>query len=154
MHALVFSDSHGRVKPMLDAVEIYRPDVIFHLGDVVRDAEKIKQAFPKIPFYMVPGNSGDDSAVDDETEKLIQLEGKTVFYLHGHTQQVRGGLTHAVHQARDRGADLMLYGHTHVPLALDYDGILAVNPGAIKDGRCALLLWENGGPIQRLPLEL
>lgn len=156
VHALVFADSHGNVRPMLDAVETYRPDVIFHLGDVVRDAEKVKAAFPKIPLYMVPGNCDERREDYDALEKegLIQLEGKTVFYLHGHTRYVKSGLTHAVAEAKARGADLLLYGHTHRAQKDDYAGLLAVNPGAIRDGRCALLLWEEGGPITRLSLEL
>ena len=152
MRALVFSDSHGRVAPMLEAVELYQPDVLFHLGDVVRDAEKVKLAFPKVPFYQVRGNC-DWGCGDYEEEGVARLAGKTVFYLHGHTQYVKSGLTHAVAKGRSLGADLMLYGHTHVPMERDYDGLLAVNPGAIQDGRCALLTWESG-PIERIPVYL
>ena len=153
MRALIFSDSHGRVQPMLDAVDVYKPDVIFHLGDVVRDAEKVKGAFPKIPFYQVQGNC-DLGRANCDTEGVARLEGKTIFYLHGHTQYVKMGLTHAVAKAKSLGADLLLYGHTHVPMETDYDGLLAVNPGAIQDGRCALLTWERAGEIHRLPIYL
>ena len=48
----------------------------------------------------------------------------------------------------------MLYGHTHRAQEDLLGGVLAVNPGAVKDGRCALLLWEETGPIRRLPLYL
>ena len=153
MRALVFSDSHGRVRPMLDAVELYQPDVIFHLGDVVRDADRIKAAFPQLPFYQVQGNC-DWGQTGYETEGIARLEGKTVFYLHGHTQYVKSGLSHAVAKARSLGADLLLYGHTHRPQEDDFEGLLAVNPGAIQDGRCALLTWEGAGEIQRRPLYL
>ena len=153
MRALVFSDSHGRVQPMLDAVELYRPDVIFHLGDVVRDGEKVRLAFPQTPFYQVRGNCDWDRA-DQETEGVARLAGKTVFYLHGHTQYVKSGLTHAVARARALGADLLLYGHTHRPQEDDCGGLLAVNPGAIQDGLCALLTWTEDTPIHRLPLYL
>ena len=153
MNILVFSDSHGRVQPMLDAVDIYKPDAIFHLGDVVRDAEKVRAAFPQIPFYQVQGNC-DWGRADCESEGVARLEGKTVFYLHGHTQYVKSGLTHAVAKAKSLGADLILYGHTHRAQEDDYDGLLAVNPGAIQDGRCALLTWEASGEIHRLPIYL
>ena len=153
MRALVFSDSHGRVSPMLDAVELYNPDVIFHLGDVVRDAKKVKAAFPQIPFYLVQGNCDHDLPGYD-AEDMVRLAGKTVFYLHGHTLYVKSGLTYAVAKAKDMGADLLLYGHTHRPREDRYDGLLAVNPGAIQDGLCALLTWEGAGEIHRLPLYL
>lgn len=153
MRALVFSDSHGRVRPMLDAVELYRPDVIFHLGDVVRDGEKVRTAFPQLPFYQVQGNC-DLGWPQCPLESVARLEGKTVFYLHGHTRHVKAGLTYAVAAAQAVEADLLLYGHTHVPLEAHYDRLLAVNPGAIQDGRCALLNWEGDGEITRLPLSL
>ncbi len=153
MRALVFSDSHGRVQPMLDAVELYQPDVVFHLGDVVRDAEKVKAAYPKLPFYLVQGNC-DHDLPGYESEGVARLAGKTVFYLHGHTQYVKRGPGAAVAQAQALGADLLLYGHTHAPLEARYEGLVVVNPGAIKDGLCALLTWEEAGEIARIPISL
>lgn len=153
MRALVFSDSHGRVQPMLDAVATYRPDVVFHLGDVVRDGDQVRAAYPDLPFYQVPGNC-DFLGGRMEREGVARLEGKTVLYLHGHTRYVKSGLGPAVAQAKALGADLLLFGHTHRPLAADYGDLLAVNPGAIQDGRCALLTWERAGAIQHIPLQL
>ena len=152
MRALVFSDSHGRVQPMLDAVDLYRPDAVFHLGDVVRDGERVKEAFPQLPFYQVRGNC--DLYQDQcPLESVARLAGKTVFYLHGHTQHVKAGLSYAVAAAQAVEADVLLYGHTHVPVTARYDRLLAVNPGAILDGRCALLTWEPGGEIEVLSIE-
>lgn len=138
---------------MLDAVELYRPDAVFHLGDVVRDGQKVRQTFPHLPFYQVQGNC-DLGRADCESEAVARLEGKTIFYLHGHTQFVKAGLTHAVARAQALEADLLLYGHTHVSLETQYGALLAVNPGAILDGRCALLTWEGAGEVQRLPIYL
>lgn len=153
MRALVFSDSHGRVQPMLDAVALYHPDVVFHLGDVVRDGGRVRAAFPQLPFYQVQGNC-DLGRGQCPLESVARLEGKTVFYLHGHTQHVKAGPSYAVAAAQAVEADLLLYGHTHVPMEARYDRLLVVNPGAIQDGRCALLTWEENGEIQRLPLSL
>ena len=153
MRILVFSDSHGRVQPMLDAVEIYRPDAVFHLGDVVQDGEKVSLAFPKVPFYRVRGNCDEDRP-DCAEENVIRLDGKTIFCLHGHTRYVQSTLTYAVAEARAEGADLLLYGHTHRPLEDDYDGLSVINPGAVKDGSCALLTWEGTGKIHCLHLSL
>lgn len=152
MRVLVFSDSHGRVSPMVDAVELYRPDVAFHLGDVVRDADNLRLACPKLTLYQVRGNC-DWSSSGEPTEGVVRLAGKTVFYLHGHTQSVKSGIGPAVAAARAVEADLLLFGHTHQPLRAQYDDLLAVNPGAVMDGRCALLTWEPGEAIQVVPLE-
>ena len=51
------------------------------------------------------------------------------------------------HAAREYGADVLLFGHTHVPL-VDYDGTLWVmNPGAAGDytrPTCGLLTIREG----------
>lgn len=152
MRVLVFSDSHGRTQPMLDAVECYRPDVAFHLGDVVRDGEELRRACPQLTLYQVRGNC-DYGAAGYQTEGVARLEGKTIFYLHGHTRQVKSGPNLAVAEARAAGADILLFGHTHRPLCQRYGEVLAVNPGAILDGRCALLSWDGAGEISCLPIE-
>ena len=150
MRVLVFSDSHGKINPMIDAVELYRPDVAFHLGDMTRDAEKLRLACPDLRLYQIPGNCDHDLFAPQEA--TLELAGKTIFYLHGHTRGVKSGVGQAVSAAQSLGADLLLFGHTHRPLKAEYDGLLAVNPGAVKDGRCALLTWEPIGPIQVIPL--
>ena len=41
MKILIFSDSHGDVDIMRDIVEKEKPDMIIHLGDSIKDAEKL-----------------------------------------------------------------------------------------------------------------
>ena len=150
MRVLVFSDSHGRVSPMADAVELYRPDVAFHLGDMIRDGENLRLACPDLRLYQVPGNC--DWSSQGVNEATIELEGKKIFYLHGHTRGVMTGIGQAVSAARAEGAQLLLFGHTHRPVKMEYDDLLAINPGAAEDNRCALLMWEAAGPIQVIPV--
>lgn len=152
MRVLVFSDSHGRVGPMEDTVALYRPDAAFHLGDVTRDADNLRLACPELTLYQVRGNC-DLMAGSIQTEGVVRLAGKTIFYLHGHTRYVKQGVGLAVEAAREVGADILLFGHTHRPLRTQYDGLLAVNPGAVMDGRCALLTWESGGEVEVLSIE-
>lgn len=152
VRVLVFSDSHGRVQPMLDAVERYRPDMAFHLGDMVRDGEELRRAYPRLTLYQVRGNC-DYGETGCQTEGMAQLEGKSVFYLHGHTRQVKSGSGPAVAAARAAGADILLFGHTHRTLCQRYGEVLAVNPGAVLDGRCALLTWNGAGEVVCIPIE-
>ena len=146
MRILVFSDSHGRVGPMQDMVELYAPDAVFHLGDVVRDGEKLAKLYPKLPLYRVAGNC-DWNNPGLPLEDVVRLEGKTIFYMHGHTQSVKSGIGLAVRAAQSIQADVLLFGHTHRPLREDYEGLLVVNPGPAQDGCAALLTWEKGGEI-------
>lgn len=146
MRILVFSDSHGRVGPMQDMVERCAPDAVFHLGDVVRDGDKLQELYPKLPFYRVCGNC-DWGNTAYQPEAVARLGGKTILYMHGHTQGVKTGHGLAVRAARAIQADLLLFGHTHRAFCDDYGDLLAVNPGAAQNGCGALLTWEAAGPI-------
>lgn len=54
MKIAVFSDTHGLAQGMIDAVREYRPDQVIHLGDGMRDAERLMREFPEIPVCTVP----------------------------------------------------------------------------------------------------
>ncbi len=129
MRILVLSDSHGRVENMARCVELSEPNYILHLGDCVRDAELLAKQFPAIPMTTVPGNC--DYGALDEPEKLIELGGKRILMMHGHTRGVKYNIQRAVYAARECGADVLLFGHTHRAL-VDYDGAMYVmNPGTV-----------------------
>ena len=141
MNVLVVSDSHGKVDKLIQAVEQVHPGYVLHLGDCQRDLEKLRQAFPMLPMEGVPGNC--DYGSGDHPEQLIQLGGVRSLRLHGHTRSVM----RAVWAARECGAQVLLFGHTHRPL-VDNDGaLLVLNPGAAGDPlhpTCGILTIENG----------
>lgn len=145
MKILVLSDSHGNVENMAKAVELVQPRLILHLGDVMRDAEKLRHLFPDIPMECVPGNC--DLRPGEPAERLLFLEDKRVLICHGHTYGVKQSLTRAGLAADEKQLDLFLFGHTHRPL-WDYHGrTVFVNPGSI--GSCirptyAVVEIENG----------
>ena len=71
---LLFSDSHGNVANMADAVRLERPDRVLHMGDLARDAEELARRFPDIPVTYVPGNC-DGRRPDLPEERVFTLEG-------------------------------------------------------------------------------
>ena len=73
MRILVLSDSHGCVEPMEQCVERVQPQVILHLGDCVRDAQRLEERYPDIPLLGVPGNC--DYGGLDQPERLTELGG-------------------------------------------------------------------------------
>jgi len=130
MRILVLADSHGRVENMVRCVELVEPDHILHLGDCIRDAERLRDRFPAIPMTTVPGNC-DWGYEDEEAEKLIELGGRRIFLLHGHTRGVKYGLHRAWNAGREAGADVVAFGHTHDAM-VDYDGTMyMLNPGSV-----------------------
>ena len=145
MTILVLSDSHGNVGNMIRAVEQVQPDRVLHLGDCQRDLTALEGEFPALPMEGVPGNC--DWGSCDQPERLLELGGVRVFMLHGHTRNVKSSPMAAMYAAREHGAQVLLFGHTHVPL-VDNDGtLLTLNPGAAGDRlhpTCGILTIENG----------
>lgn len=132
MRILVLSDSHGNVENMARCVELTEPDVILHLGDCQRDAETLHRQFPSLSMQSVPGNC--DWGAVDAPEVLTEYGGVRILMMHGHTRNVKAGTLSAVYAAREMGAQVLLFGHTHRPL-VDYDGSLWVmNPGSVGRG--------------------
>ena len=132
MKVLVLSDSHGAVDNMARSVELTQPRHILHLGDCLRDARALHDRFPEIPMDTVPGNC--DWGAVDAPEVLTEYGGVRILMMHGHTRHVKAGAMSAVYAAREMGAQILLYGHTHQPL-VDFDGTLWVmNPGSVGRG--------------------
>lgn len=130
MKWLVFSDSHGSIDYMRQAVEREAPDRALHLGDVARDAEKLRSLFPRLKIEQVRGNC-DGWSSDEPEEREVFLQDRRVWMLHGHTYHVKYGTGMLLSEARARGVDVVVFGHTHQPLC-DWDGVWALNPGTVS----------------------
>ena len=51
---------------------------------------------------------------------------------HGHNYYVSMGSEIIAREARARGFDIVMYGHTHKPVVNRQEGIIAVNPGSLS----------------------
>ena len=129
MNILVVSDSHGKTDNLMRAVELTRPEYVLHLGDCQRDLERLRQAFPMLPMEGVPGNC--DYGSCDQPERLTELGGVRILMLHGHTRGVKSDIMRAVWAARECGAQVLLFGHTHQPLVDRSGDFWVMNPGCI-----------------------
>ena len=129
MKILVMSDSHGFKNNMLQAVELEAPDYILHLGDSVRDCADITAMYPQIPLRNVKGNC-DRGYQGIEMDEFV-LEDKRIFMTHGHLFGVKTGKTRIIEAAVNRGVDILLFGHTHIPFYSVKDNLTILNPGSI-----------------------
>lgn len=119
MQLLVLSDSHGRADRVREAVSRCRGvDMILFLGDGLRDLSILDPA-SALRLCTVRGNCDGYSFLSDDTpeERFLALDEYHILMMHGHTHGVKGGMSRAVSCAAARGADLLLYGHTHEPMA-------------------------------------
>ena len=147
MKLLVVSDSHGVLTGMEQAVLREQPDLIYHLGDCVRDADWLRERFFRIPLLNVAGNC--DRGVSGPLQILDEVEGVRLLACHGHSYQVKTTLLHLYYAAREQQATLCLYGHTHIPRLDARDGIQFFNPGAAGAGTpCYGVVTISGGQAE------
>ncbi|WP_052446585.1 metallophosphoesterase [Candidatus Soleaferrea massiliensis] len=131
---LVFSDTHLQIFGMQRAIELHR-DVqrVIHLGDCTQDIDDMKALYPDRAFYAVHGNC--DLFSNYPSEDSLVVAGRKIVFAHGHLLQVKYGLQKLKKHARQEGADIMLYGHTHVAHTEYDDGLYIMNPGSLSQPR-------------------
>ena len=145
MKVLVFSDSHGAL-PFTN--EILRKEseceTVFFLGDGIDEAQKMRDRYPDKKFIIVKGNNDWYSQADTEAYKYI--DGVTIMACHGHKFNVRFALRDLLTSAQSVRANVALYGHTHKSGMYNdpVTGICAINPGALCEGKYAVLMVEKG----------
>lgn len=134
MRILVFSDSHGAPYYMHEALMRQRAaEVVFFLGDGMRDFENLRTQFPEKAFVAVRGNC--DMGTKAPELEVRDIDGARIFAAHGHAYAVKSGLLNAVYAAREKKANILLFGHTHQALTTYDDGLYIMNPGAISGFR-------------------
>lgn len=133
MKILIISDSHGNTENVKIALNFANFDKIIFLGDGILDILKVEN-LDKSKLIMVKGNNDETEKVLDEL--VIELEGKRFFIAHGHTYNVKYGIKKLMESAINNNADIVLYGHTHIPMQCKFDnGIVCINPGSVGKGR-------------------
>ena len=143
MKILVFSDSHRSLSGMYNAIDQHQPQQIIHLGDMISDAEEVARHYPKLPFCMVPGNC-DGWNISVPVKKQITLEGTSILLSHGHRWGVKSGYSAAIADAQAVGADILLFGHTHIALCEQLEnGLWMMNPGPSRSSY-GLIELESG----------
>lgn len=130
MKILVISDSHGR-RDLVELCVRQHPDaeVVLHLGDLWTDVKHMPELFPDRRFVYVRGNCDFENEVPPV--QCVTVENVTIYLTHGHQQGVKYGLAALMSHARSKGAQICLYGHTHVPYNKYHDGLYVMNPGSL-----------------------
>lgn len=132
----IFSDTHGNRGPMREAVKNGPFDAMVHLGDGVNDAVIISRE-SGIPLIAVSGNEDGASAYPERL--AVQLGPHTVLLMHGHLLDINpyqsAGTWERNYESMDAimavsGAQLLLFGHTHVPVIRRMKNGIICNPGS------------------------
>ena len=148
MKILVFSDSHSALRFMYACMDAVRPDAVIHLGDHYDDGIALKEDYPTVRFYQVPGNCDRYRCPPGIPEILVErVLGVNLYMTHGHKHQVKLFLGALLRDARACRVQAVLYGHTHVAdCHQEEDGLWVLNPGSCGygGGSAGLLEVENG----------
>lgn len=114
---LIASDTHGRGDLLCEAARRVKPDMLFFLGDGLRDLNALPD---DLAVRAVRGNCDWFSADDAPLVRIERVAGYLLYLTHGHAQGVKAQLDAAAAAAAAAGADVLLHGHTHVPRELRF----------------------------------
>jgi putative phosphoesterase len=137
VRVVVLSDTHAprrwRVCPPAVAGYLRQADVILHAGDVCT-APVLTELTGYAPVTAVMGNNDEPSVAQwgaAETAEL-DLDGLRVAMVHD-----SGAAAGRMARLRRRfpGADLVVFGHSHIPLDESGPGLRIFNPGSPTDRR-------------------
>jgi len=127
----LISDTHGLLRPEV-LTHFQGVDLILHAGDV-GNAAILTDLGTLATVRAVFGNTDGFEVRDLAPARLeLELEGWRVQLTHGHEL---GSPKPVLLRGVYRNADIIIYGHTHVPLIEQVEGALVINPGAAGPAR-------------------
>lgn len=158
MKILVVSDTHGSIGNVVEHMEKDRSyDMAIHLGDNTEDGKAIS-ALTGIQTTVVKGNCdyGDDTSPE---EILIELEGVKIFAAHGHEYGVKRDIANIFYRGKELEADIVVFGHTHISLSIEHEGLHIFNPGSSSEPRLGMkpsigVLELKDGALEKKIIEL
>ena len=158
MKILVFSDSHGSDATIRRALELHvrTADLALHAGDGAHSFMLLSHEYPSVGFLAVRGNCDSIRSMFGGSEPLSEEQhtsvcGHRLMLTHGHRFGVKSSTSALISYARVKGADIIVFGHTHepceryVPASDGLGEVRLFNPGAAKDGLYGIIeIRENG----------
>ena len=124
----VVSDTHGYLNPKVHEL-LAGVEHILHAGDI-GDAGIIAELARIAPVTTVRGNNdrtGPESLFPEEV--TVELDGWNFFLTH-EVKVPKGPDDPSMETYRKAGADVVVFGHSHIALQRQIGGVLFFNPGA------------------------
>lgn len=126
---LVISDSHGLEEEIMEIKQRHGCRYNIHCGDSELDVEE-----PALNGYVgVRGNCDYDARFP--LEHSLMIEGRKVLITHGHHYKVEENIMNLAYRGEEAAADIICFGHTHVPYAEEFGNLFIINPGSIHKPR-------------------
>ena len=130
MRILIVSDTHKHNENLMDVLDnIGHLDMVIHCGDAEGREDDFREKI-NCPLYIVAGNN--DYFSDLQKELVFSIGSQRVLLTHGHYYYVSMGTERLVEEAKVRGVNIVIYGHTHRPKMEINDGVVVLNPGSLS----------------------
>ena len=115
MRILIVSDTHRRDENLKEVIRRTGPlDMLIHLGDAEGSEHAIATWVNEdCDLEIILGNNDFFSCLDKEKELMIGRY--RTLLTHGHYYNVSVGAEYLKQEARARGFDIVMFGHTHRP---------------------------------------
>lgn len=133
MKILIISDTHGRLTNLPPVLKAVGPlDHLIHCGDVEGQMEEVEE-MAGCPCTFVKGNN--DFYCKLPMETIVKFPGYRILVTHGHRFSVSWSYKELADEAKRKGCNVALFGHTHCPF-LDQgsirSGLTLLNPGSLS----------------------
>ena len=172
MKLLIASDIHGDARRAEEIKAVWDKgsfDSLILLGDILYHGprndlppfyapKKVIPILSSLSDHIISVRGNCDAEVDQmvlpfsilEDEKTMEADGKRILLHHGH------------HEKDYEGYDVVMSGHTHVPVLEERDGIIFLNPGSTTipkggsapsyatwtDGKISIISLDDGNVVK------
>lgn len=128
MKILIVSDSHGLTEELKEITEKHAEevDLQIHCGD----SELSANDSCLNGFAVVRGNCDYEKKFPEEL--VEDVDNFRVFITHGHRYSVKSTLMNLSYRAKELGANIVCFGHSHYLGAEMIEDVLFINPGSIR----------------------
>lgn len=132
MKILIVSDTHRKNENLKKVIDQTGPiDMLIHLGDAEGSENLYRKWLPvKTRLIVLKGNN--DFFSDLESEKEVRIGRYLCLLTHGHYYNVSLDTELLRKEAKARGFDIAMFGHTHRPFLETVDGVTLLNPGSMS----------------------
>lgn len=155
MRIAVLSDTHwlagSELNKVLALVAEQKPELILHAGDWT-DLSLLPELQKIAPVEAVAGNCDQAETTAKLGEaRIVQAGGVSIGLTHGHLFLYMPTPQSALRTFADDNVQAVVFGHSHIPLCEQHDGVLLFNPGSavrplgeIKKPSFGMLTVEEG----------
>lgn len=125
---VLVSDNHG-IENVIDDLRAQYPitDYFIHCGDSEMPKYRLEG------YAAVMGNN--DYYGEYPMNLVLEIGSHRIYVCHGHRDMMFGHFEMLANKAKDKGCDIVCFGHTHIPFDKVVDGVHLLNPGSIWHNR-------------------